>query len=121
MYYKENKQLSKNVIVISVTITDQPSLRSPSRSLGMALYASVRARDDSRSVSIVDCNLFSCRHMVLNDLASVAVGMVRIMEIKLNILVNIFTCTLQVLWFLPLLGKIHGTIPLLKFTLSFKS
>ena len=51
-----------------------------SRSIGMSLYACIRARDDSRSVSIVDRTYVFTLLMVLNDLCGVfasGTGMVR--------------------------------------------
>lgn len=49
------------------------------RSIGISLYACIRARDDSRSVSIVDRMYVFTLLMVLNDLsgAAVDIGMVR--------------------------------------------
>ena len=48
-------------------------------SIGISLYACIRARDDSHSVSIVDRTYVFTLLMVLNDVSGVAVdtGMVR--------------------------------------------
>ena len=50
-----------------------------SGSIGISPYACIRARDDSRSVSIVDRTYIFTLLMVLNDLSGIVVdtGMVR--------------------------------------------
>ena len=57
----------------------QKSMMTLSRSIGISLYACIRARDDTRSVSVVVRTYVFTLPMVLNDLSRVAVdtGMVR--------------------------------------------
>ena len=59
----------------------------------MSLYACIRARDDSRSVSIVDRTYVFTLLMALNDLSGVAVDMTDMVRRMVNTVVT-FVVTL---------------------------